>query len=62
MLFAGRGACGQFTVPEGVVDTLKPVDSAEVLILVDNATDNLSSVPSFVETEFDALLLFAQLS
>lgn len=37
------------------MDTLKPVDGVEVLILVDNATDNLSSVPSFVETEFAAL-------
>jgi 7,8-dihydropterin-6-yl-methyl-4-(beta-D-ribofuranosyl)aminobenzene 5'-phosphate synthase len=34
---------------------LKPVDGVEVLILVDNATDNLSSVPAFVETEFAAL-------
>lgn len=34
---------------------LKPVDGLEALILVDNATDNLSSVPSFVETEFAAL-------
>jgi 7,8-dihydropterin-6-yl-methyl-4-(beta-D-ribofuranosyl)aminobenzene 5'-phosphate synthase len=30
-------------------------DSVEVLVIVDNATDNLSSVPSFVETEFAAL-------
>jgi 7,8-dihydropterin-6-yl-methyl-4-(beta-D-ribofuranosyl)aminobenzene 5'-phosphate synthase len=30
---------------------LAPVDRLEVLILVDNVTDNLSSVPSFVETE-----------
>lgn len=37
------------------MDTLKLVDGVEVLILVDNATDNLSSVPSFVETEFAAL-------
>ncbi len=34
---------------------LEPVDSAEVHILVDNATDSLSSVPSFVETEFAGL-------
>lgn len=34
---------------------LEAVDSVEVLILVDNATDNLSTVPSFVETEFAAL-------
>ena len=31
------------------------VDSAEVLILVDNATDNLSSTPKFVETELSRL-------
>ena len=30
--------------------TLKAVDSVEVHVLVDNVTDNLSSVPSFVET------------
>lgn len=34
---------------------LAEVDSAEVHILVDNVTDNLSSVPSFVETETAAL-------
>jgi 7,8-dihydropterin-6-yl-methyl-4-(beta-D-ribofuranosyl)aminobenzene 5'-phosphate synthase len=33
----------------------KPVDSVEVHILVDNVTDNLSSVPSFVETEVASL-------
>ena len=33
----------------------KAADSVEVHILVDNVTDNLSSVPSFVETEFAAL-------
>jgi 7,8-dihydropterin-6-yl-methyl-4-(beta-D-ribofuranosyl)aminobenzene 5'-phosphate synthase len=37
------------------MDTLKAVDGVEALILIDNATDNLSSVPSFVETEFAAL-------
>jgi 7,8-dihydropterin-6-yl-methyl-4-(beta-D-ribofuranosyl)aminobenzene 5'-phosphate synthase len=31
---------------------LLPVDSVEIRILVDNVTDNLSSVPSFVETEW----------
>jgi 7,8-dihydropterin-6-yl-methyl-4-(beta-D-ribofuranosyl)aminobenzene 5'-phosphate synthase len=31
--------------------TLLPVDRLEVLVLVDNATDNLSTVPSFVENE-----------
>lgn len=31
---------------------LEPVDRLEIQILVDNATDGLSSVPSFVETEF----------
>jgi 7,8-dihydropterin-6-yl-methyl-4-(beta-D-ribofuranosyl)aminobenzene 5'-phosphate synthase len=35
--------------------TLDPVDSLDVHILVDNVTDNLSSVPSFVETEITAL-------
>ncbi len=31
---------------------MKPVDKIEVAILVDNATDSLSSAPAFVETEF----------
>jgi len=35
--------------------TPAPVDRLEVLILVDNVTDNLSSVPSFVETEMSRL-------
>src|SRR5439155_26211923 len=30
---------------------LVPVDSVDIQILVDNVTDSLSSVPSFVETE-----------
>ena len=34
---------------------LVPVDRLEVLILVDNATDNLSSAPSFVEPEIGRL-------
>lgn len=34
---------------------LKPVDRLEVHVLVDNATDSLSSVPSFVESEFSYL-------
>ena len=34
---------------------LHEVDSAEVHVLVDNVTDSLSSVPSFVETEFAGL-------
>lgn len=34
---------------------LQAVDSAEVHIIVDNVTDSLSSVPSFVETEFAGL-------
>jgi 7,8-dihydropterin-6-yl-methyl-4-(beta-D-ribofuranosyl)aminobenzene 5'-phosphate synthase len=34
---------------------LRPVDGVDVFILVDNATDNLSSVPAFVETEFASL-------
>jgi len=37
------------------VAILREVDSAEVHILVDNVTDSLSSVPSFVETEFASL-------
>jgi 7,8-dihydropterin-6-yl-methyl-4-(beta-D-ribofuranosyl)aminobenzene 5'-phosphate synthase len=35
--------------------TLDPSDKIEVQILVDNSTDNLSSVPAFVETEFASL-------
>ena len=35
--------------------SLKPVDSVDVHVLVDNVTDNLSTVPSFVETEMAAL-------
>ena len=35
--------------------TLKPVDSVEIQILVDNVTDSLSTVPAFVETEFAGL-------
>lgn len=34
---------------------LVEVDSAEVMILVDNVTDNLSSTPKFVETELSRL-------
>jgi 7,8-dihydropterin-6-yl-methyl-4-(beta-D-ribofuranosyl)aminobenzene 5'-phosphate synthase len=34
---------------------LDPIDSVDVHVLVDNVTDSLSSVPSFVETEFAAL-------
>jgi 7,8-dihydropterin-6-yl-methyl-4-(beta-D-ribofuranosyl)aminobenzene 5'-phosphate synthase len=37
------------------VNTLMPVDGVEFRVIVDNATDNLSSVPSFVETEIAAL-------
>jgi 7,8-dihydropterin-6-yl-methyl-4-(beta-D-ribofuranosyl)aminobenzene 5'-phosphate synthase len=37
------------------MSALKAVSSIEVQILVDNVTDNLSSVPSFVETEFAGL-------
>lgn len=33
----------------------KAASSVEVHVLVDNVTDNLSSVPSFVETEWAAL-------
>ena len=35
--------------------SLEPVDSADVLILVDNVTDGLSTVPAFVETEIAGL-------
>ena len=35
--------------------TLTAVDSVDIQILVDNVTDSLSSVPSFVETEFAGL-------
>ena len=34
---------------------LLEVDSVDVSILVDNVSDSLSSVPSFVETEFMGL-------
>ncbi len=34
---------------------LQPVDCVEILILVDNVTDNLSSTPRFVETEMTRL-------
>jgi 7,8-dihydropterin-6-yl-methyl-4-(beta-D-ribofuranosyl)aminobenzene 5'-phosphate synthase len=34
---------------------LKPIDRVEIHILVDNATDSLSSVPKHVETEFSYL-------
>jgi 7,8-dihydropterin-6-yl-methyl-4-(beta-D-ribofuranosyl)aminobenzene 5'-phosphate synthase len=34
---------------------LEPVDSVEFVVLVDNVTDSLSSVPTFVETEFAGL-------
>jgi 7,8-dihydropterin-6-yl-methyl-4-(beta-D-ribofuranosyl)aminobenzene 5'-phosphate synthase len=37
------------------MDGLRSVESVDVQILVDNVTDNLSSVPAFVETEFAAL-------
>jgi 7,8-dihydropterin-6-yl-methyl-4-(beta-D-ribofuranosyl)aminobenzene 5'-phosphate synthase len=37
------------------MNVLAAVSSVEVRILVDNVTDNLSSVPSFVETEFASL-------
>jgi 7,8-dihydropterin-6-yl-methyl-4-(beta-D-ribofuranosyl)aminobenzene 5'-phosphate synthase len=33
----------------------KPVDRLEIHILVDNATDSLSSAPKHVETEFNYL-------
>lgn len=37
------------------MNTLTPVDCAEVHVLVEDVTDPLSSVPAFVETEFAAL-------
>jgi 7,8-dihydropterin-6-yl-methyl-4-(beta-D-ribofuranosyl)aminobenzene 5'-phosphate synthase len=37
------------------LEALTAVDSVEARILVDNVTDNFSSVPSFVETEFASL-------
>src|SRR5262245_55993250 len=43
------------TSGRGPMLTLDPIDSVEVQVLVDNVTDNLSSVPSFVETEFASL-------
>ena len=38
------------------MNSLKPVDRLEVHILVDNATDSLSSVPKHVESEFSYAL------
>src|SRR5271169_6093946 len=38
-----------------LVQNLAPVDRLEIHILVDNATDSLSSVPKHVETEFSYL-------
>jgi 7,8-dihydropterin-6-yl-methyl-4-(beta-D-ribofuranosyl)aminobenzene 5'-phosphate synthase len=38
-----------------MTDALRPADSLEILILVDNTTDGLSSVPAFVETELAGL-------
>src|SRR4029450_10248003 len=35
--------------------TLAPVDSLDIQIIVDNVTDSLSSVPSFIETELGGL-------
>ncbi len=37
------------------MSALEAADSVEVQVLVDNVTDNLSSVPAFVETEFASL-------
>jgi hypothetical protein len=34
------------------MSTLAPVDKVEIQILVDNATDGLSTTPANVETEF----------
>src|ERR1700730_7231793 len=38
-----------------IMTDLAAVDSVDIQILVDNVTDSLSSVPSFVETEFAGL-------
>jgi 7,8-dihydropterin-6-yl-methyl-4-(beta-D-ribofuranosyl)aminobenzene 5'-phosphate synthase len=40
---------------EANMRSLKSVDTLEFLVIVDNVTDNLSSAPSFVETEFAGL-------
>src|SRR6185369_14976365 len=37
---------------ESRMDELAFADSVEILVLVDNVTDNLSTVPEFVENEF----------
>jgi 7,8-dihydropterin-6-yl-methyl-4-(beta-D-ribofuranosyl)aminobenzene 5'-phosphate synthase len=37
------------------MSALMPIDGVHVQVLVDNVTDNISSVPSFVETEVAAL-------
>lgn len=37
------------------MSNLKPVDRLEIHVLVDNATDSLSSVPKHIETEFSYL-------
>jgi 7,8-dihydropterin-6-yl-methyl-4-(beta-D-ribofuranosyl)aminobenzene 5'-phosphate synthase len=37
------------------MSVLTPVDSLQIDVLVDNATDSLSTVPAFVETEFAGL-------
>jgi len=42
-------------IPPERMTGLAPVDSIDVQILVDNVTDSLSSVPSFVETELGGL-------
>jgi 7,8-dihydropterin-6-yl-methyl-4-(beta-D-ribofuranosyl)aminobenzene 5'-phosphate synthase len=39
----------------GRMSTLAPVDSVDIQVIVDNVTDSLSSVPSFVETELGGL-------
>jgi 7,8-dihydropterin-6-yl-methyl-4-(beta-D-ribofuranosyl)aminobenzene 5'-phosphate synthase len=45
------------SLPSGaeVMTELKPVDRLEIHILVDNATDSLSSIPKHVESEFSYL-------
>jgi 7,8-dihydropterin-6-yl-methyl-4-(beta-D-ribofuranosyl)aminobenzene 5'-phosphate synthase len=37
------------------MDAPQAVESVEIQILVDNVTDSLSTVPSFVETEWAGL-------
>jgi hypothetical protein len=40
---------------EATMSNLRPIDKLEIHILVDNATDSLSSIPKHVESEFSYL-------